>query len=447
MSFDSFDSPTFFHHCRLVDENDNPLIIWIAKYTGSCVYGSESEMSFVFGYISLICWLGAQLPQIITNYKNSSVEGLSLGLVFNWFMGDFTNFVGCLLTHQMPFQTLLAFYYVCVDLVLGGQFYYYTRPHRRRFHLHSHKHKQLHKAHQHHHHDIVVNESQSINNNNHPSTQPVNVPSGMIQAPNKSTVTDPDSEGTYFSSSTFNASTPLSNVKALFTSSFIASFSRAAAAPIFSNNADSFSSNENTISTFTINSEFIGTIFAWTCTCCYLTSRLPQIYSNFKRKSTSGTAIMLFLAALVGNVTYTLSILLSPDARGKHGMEFLKNELPFLLGSAGTVMFDVTIFIQWLVYSNDSYESKWGKYEKLQALTADGDTMSDDGLLLRSSNRNEPDDDDALKRSLEGESDNTRLITSDISYAGALRSEQQPLIDTESTPLSSSPQSSYSATL
>lgn len=364
-------------HCPLTDTAGTPLVQWIAHYTGSCVYGSESAWSWLFGYISLVCWLGAQLPQILTNYRNGSVDGLSLGLVLNWFLGDFTNFVGCVLTHQLPFQTLLAFYYVCVDLVLGGQFYYYTRPRKQRFHLHNHSHVQRHKNNKKRRSPLLLHRTPTegsamsgemdalLSNSPAAPSQPVNVPSfssNNVSAEDAATGTTPISNsGSY----PFKTSSSV-NLKALLTSSFVASFSKVRGAPLYHPPQEeamstmtpqhSVLSNIATglISALVLNSELIGLMFAWTCTCCYLTSRMPQIYSNFRRKSTSGTSILLFLAALTGNSTYTLSILLSPMARGPAGLEFLRNELPFLIGSAGTIMFDVTIFVQWYIYRNNA---------------------------------------------------------------------------------------------
>ena len=42
--------------------------------------------------------------QLIVNYRNQSVEGLALPFLINWLLGDISNLVGCILTHQLPFQ-------------------------------------------------------------------------------------------------------------------------------------------------------------------------------------------------------------------------------------------------------------------------------------------------------------------------------------------------------
>ena len=111
-------------------------------------------------------------------------------------------------------------------------------------------------------------------------------------------------------------------------------------------------------------SERIGQVFAWVCCSFYLTSRIPQILENRRRKSTQGINIALFTAALCGNLFYTIGILTNPDAHNAVSQaEFLLNALPYLLGSAGypflpgkktpnvrTIVFDVTILMQYFRY-------------------------------------------------------------------------------------------------
>ncbi|TKA56159.1 hypothetical protein B0A53_01449 [Rhodotorula sp. CCFEE 5036] len=89
----------------------------------------RGALSTYLGLASIVTWLGAQSPQIYENFKRGSVEGLALPFLISWFVGDFTNFLGCVLTHQLPFQTYLAGYFLLVDVVLCSQFAYYSRIH------------------------------------------------------------------------------------------------------------------------------------------------------------------------------------------------------------------------------------------------------------------------------------------------------------------------------
>jgi solute carrier family 66 (lysosomal lysine-arginine transporter), member 1 len=315
--------------CPLINQDGVPLVKWIQAVSGTCVYGNISAMSWLFGCVSFCCWLGAQLPQVAENYVNQSVEGLSFGFLLNWFIGDFTNLLGCILTHQLPFQTALAFYYVCVDVVLGLQYLYYSRLDERRRVIRLDGHTQILEVNRYGHDGQLHSDSEDSN---------------VVH--NKSIpIPKPQSETTDFAASR----TPSwANPKALLTSSFVASFSRVNAAPIYAANIVTSNSSSGH------SAETIGKIMAWICTAMYLISRLPQIYKNYRRKSTWGTSLLLFMATFSGNTTYTLSILLSPEARGVNRSEFLMNETPFLIGSAGTVIFDVIIFIQNYLYGRQS---------------------------------------------------------------------------------------------
>jgi len=62
--------------------------------------------------------------------------------------------------------------------------------------------------------------------------------------------------------------------------------------------------------------------------------------------------MFLFVFAFLGNTFYVLSILSSPklDAPRAEAMAFLLESIPYLLGSGGTLIFDVTIVTQSFLY-------------------------------------------------------------------------------------------------
>lgn len=101
-------------------------------------------------------------------------------------------------------------------------------------------------------------------------------------------------------------------------------------------------------------SMLVGRIFAWFCTVLYMTSRLPQIWANYKRKSVRGLSWLLFLLAFVANLLYSLSILSNPKAVGPSSQQFLSESLPFLIGSGGTLVFDMIILIQYWMWHDRS---------------------------------------------------------------------------------------------
>lgn len=120
---------------------------------------------------------------------------------------------------------------------------------------------------------------------------------------------------------------------------------------LFSNSSSDLTTATTTsapsATTFDFDPMIIGSIFAWSCTTLYLMSRIPQIRKNLKRRSVEGLSPSLFVFAVCGNLTYATSILLHPG----HTRESLLEALPYLIGSAGTLTFDFTIFVQFLYYT------------------------------------------------------------------------------------------------
>nr|KYP64049.1 putative membrane protein YOL092W family [Cajanus cajan] len=82
--------------------------------------------SFVLGSISVVVWVVAEIPQIITNYRTKSTEGLSVTFLVTWMIGDLFNLFGCLLEPAtLPTQLYMAVLYTIITLALGSQAIYY----------------------------------------------------------------------------------------------------------------------------------------------------------------------------------------------------------------------------------------------------------------------------------------------------------------------------------
>ncbi|POS86182.1 hypothetical protein EPUL_005020 [Erysiphe pulchra] len=92
-----------------------------------------------------------------------------------------------------------------------------------------------------------------------------------------------------------------------------------------------------------IGAEILGYVSA----ICYLTARIPQILKNYREKSCEGLALLFFILSLLGNATYGLSILCHSLQK-----QYLITNLPWLIGSLGTMVEDAIIFTQFRLYSN-----------------------------------------------------------------------------------------------
>ncbi|KAF5373865.1 hypothetical protein D9758_000611 [Tetrapyrgos nigripes] len=124
----------------------------------------------------------------------------------------------------------------------------------------------------------------------------------------------------------------------------------------------------------------LGRFFAWLCTTLYLTSRLPQIWKNYVRKSVEGLSIYLFIFAFLGNVFYVASILTSPEmflpqpASGN----FIRESIPYLLGSGGTLMFDLTIVTQAYLYRPHLSRHRGGRHSRSRTVEEEARLLAED---------------------------------------------------------------------
>ncbi|KAM5247162.1 lysosomal amino acid transporter 1 homolog [Ctenodactylus gundi] len=96
--------------------------------------------------------------------------------------------------------------------------------------------------------------------------------------------------------------------------------------------------------------EVIGFVIGSISSVLYLLSRLPQIRTNFLRKSTQGISYSLFALVMLGNTLYGLSVLLKNPEVGQSEGSYLLHHLPWLVGSLGVLFLDTIISIQFLVY-------------------------------------------------------------------------------------------------
>lgn len=261
--------------------------------------------SALLSYASTGCWLVALAPQLCHNYAAKSVDGLSPYFMILWFLGDSCNLIGCMLTQQLPFQTFLAAYFTFNDVVLDLQYWYYHNVNKKRRYS-----------------DISLQETPILD-------EPL------------------EGAGGYFSTDTTilsSVNTKLNKLSSytVFAATAVSSISPATALPLNLNNTQPYpeSTEVNTI----------GVFFAWLCTIIYCCSRLPQLYHNYQRKSVEGVSPLLFTFALLGNLTYSLSIFYSEVPSNLTYTQFLYNELPYLLGSLGTVLFDGIYFLQRELY-------------------------------------------------------------------------------------------------
>lgn len=235
------------------------------------------------------------------------------------------------MTHQLPFQLYLGVYFVSIDICLLSQWIYYNRIKTQPQHYNENY--------------VIINpklqqeqNKQSIEARKQLFHHPAEIP---IQKSSKQMIID---ELTPFSSSaspskwyTLNDNSkkePDNKIKTFMSILFF-----------FTLNMSPTHATETAL----ISQDkiiWLGRLFAWTCTCLYLMSRIPQLFKNYRRQSVEGLSASLFVFAVCGNLTYSSSILTHPGQT----VDTLLEALPYLIGSAGTLVFDFSIFCQFIYY-------------------------------------------------------------------------------------------------
>lgn len=355
-----------------------PFLYHFSSLFHSCVPTPLGFVSNTLGTLSIASWLCAQMPQLYKNYQIKSAAGLSIYFLAEWLMGDLTNLTGALLTKQASWQVIIASYYCFVDccLVLQYMWYSYLAPQRKEGSLHSSGSSLDGDS-----SSDVINSLSPINSSftdrapdyikdgdnegsNPPLTPPIDTPRFSAVNYEKSRYhTSPSSSKNNLSTTTLAGPSPRTVLYAATLSSLV---KQATAAPALSFNG--LNQSEVRLYGTATNVEIAGLILSWSSTALYTVSRLPQLYKNWRRKSTAGLSPFLFLAAFCGNFFYSSSMLTNPSAwnnfgpYGGHGWadeygskrsEWIANAAPFFLGAFGVLFLDATMGAQFLRYGEE----------------------------------------------------------------------------------------------
>jgi uncharacterized protein with PQ loop repeat len=60
---------------------------WARTYLKYCLCSQKDSAALALGLLSVISWGVAEVPQIITNYRQKSTEGLSVAFLMTWIVG------------------------------------------------------------------------------------------------------------------------------------------------------------------------------------------------------------------------------------------------------------------------------------------------------------------------------------------------------------------------
>ncbi|XP_061114154.1 lysosomal amino acid transporter 1 homolog [Conger conger] len=267
---------------------------WVMDGLRECAQDARDMASVIMGLVSILCFMVSSMPQYYSSCRSGNMDrALSIWFLLLWLGGDSCNFVGSFLADQLPLQIYTAIYYVLADLLMLGMYSYYVVKNRR-----------------------------------------------------------------------FNSSTVVNAVGLVYLAGAATSL---AALPKAGPQVDvmdqkfngrallSVLEDDGSPENFTTK-EIIGFTIGSVSSLLYLCSRLPQIYTNYVRKSTEGLSYFLFALVILGNSLYGLSVLLKNPEYGQPEGNYVLHHLPWLIGSLGTLTLDLVISMQFLRYRKPSQE-------------------------------------------------------------------------------------------
>ncbi|ONM31193.1 PQ-loop repeat family protein / transmembrane family protein [Zea mays] len=370
---------------------------WARIYLRYCLCSQKEGAALALGLISVISWGFAEVPQIMTNYRQKSTEGLSVAFLMTWIVGDLFNLVGCFLEPAtLPTQMYMALLYTITTLILTVQTIYYSHIYHR---LEAKKSRAASKAQKHQRADASLRErllgaKDGVLSRNNGSDATVLIPSSPIPVNVKLVDqyhgSSPNTDYYYMSARSLSRS-PVptagtwlgSNRQSLMTppqtndqrGSLIGEIAPAHSAPsTVTKNALSvapwmglllgtcllhilignthrempsgtvipvgrrllvFVEGHGNSSLSHGNGSEIGRYLGWAMAIIYMGGRLPQILLNMQRGHAEGLNPLMFTFALLGNSTYVGSILVNSLDWSKVGPN-----LPWLVDAGGCVLLD-----------------------------------------------------------------------------------------------------------
>ncbi|MCJ1401022.1 hypothetical protein MMC11_004234 [Xylographa trunciseda] len=365
--------PSLPDHCT----PQNDFLTRLSSDFHTCIPTPLAFVSTLLGSLSILSWLFAQLPQIFKNYKLQSTSGLSIFFLIEWCLGDATNLFGALLTNQATWQVIVAGYYVFVDVVLVLQYIWYThfKPWReehksaqgggRRSRSGSRRPPVIEGISGSNEASTRPSSSSDPNRDDKSSSKPLPTPFNAFRFPASFS---PREKGTPSSSHPtihrlqHSTPSPAPSPKTILLISMLCAV-LSTASPITHHSPTTIPSTYTNAPES--STESLGRLLSWTSTLLYLGSRLPQLYKNHTRRSTTGLSPSLFVAAFFGNLFYSSSLLCNPLAWasyppfGLHGWvgpsgsdraTWVGLAAPFWLGAAGVLALDAAMGAQFLAF-------------------------------------------------------------------------------------------------
>ncbi|KAJ1951522.1 putative vacuolar membrane transporter for cationic amino acids, partial [Dispira parvispora] len=305
-------------------------------------------LSKFFGYMSIGTWVIVFIPQLYENYQRKSAESLSIHFLLFWIVGDIFNLLGSIYQEVLFTTVLLAVYFVFFDILIIAQCVYYYRSSKND--------------------EPQVAPGKTVGSDPLRPTEssPLLSSDGMTGPSSSrcSTIVNVQGDDGETASAPQAASpaqgllgearqrmmllVPLVmfNLGVLSYNQWMQPLSDAGSGWPLGVSPLMMLSTPTPSDPPAQHFKLFPQLCAWTSVVLYISARVPQIVKNFRAKSCEGLALTMFMLCVFGNSTFCLSILCYSLAP-----EHILVNLPWILGSGGTLIFDFIIFYQFYAYT------------------------------------------------------------------------------------------------
>ncbi|CAI9555999.1 unnamed protein product [Staurois parvus] len=105
---------------------------WVWNIFNECASDGRDVASVILGLVSILCFIFSSFPQYYKSCKTGNMDkALSIWFLLGWLAGDSCNFVGAFLSNQLPIQVYTAIYYVVADVLMLVLYIYYKYRNQR----------------------------------------------------------------------------------------------------------------------------------------------------------------------------------------------------------------------------------------------------------------------------------------------------------------------------
>lgn len=250
---------------------------------------------------SLASWIVLLMPQLIEQWRVKSAEGIAIGFISIWFLGDLFNLIGALWAGLLPEVIFLAVWFCIADFLMIASYLYYTNVYPK------------------HHRKSTRAHSSSSHGAEH----------APLLRRRSSALTDIAVEPQDYS------------VFTRFVLPIVFVVGAGCMGYFFSDSSGS--EHDSPSSKIELGPQIIGYMSA----ILYLGARIPQIIQNHQRRSVEGLSLLFFMFSTLGNLTYAGQILFY-----RNDSQYVLLNLSWLLGSLGTIFEDSIIFLQFYMYKD-----------------------------------------------------------------------------------------------